>query len=103
MRDQAMVANRNTETGQNVEQAKHRPGDPGVIVEVRKGRKSDQGAEGDEAEQEDGAVAHTRPGTAQGRSSGLSHGKISRLVLTALLFGTVRSRYQRPGCHQKIY
>src|SRR6266496_1895841 len=83
MRNQAMVANGDPKTGQNVEQAKHRPVHPRVIVEIRKGRKSDQGTERHKAEQKNGAIAHTRRGTARGLCSGLSHGKISRLVLTA--------------------
>src|SRR5437867_12789096 len=83
MRDQAMVANGDPKTGENVEQAKHCPVHPGVIVEIRKGWESDQGAECDKAEQKNGAVAYTLRGMARGLCTGLSHGKISRLVLTA--------------------
>src|SRR5438105_1457393 len=105
MRDQTMVAHGNPEAGQNIEQAKHCPVHPGVIVEIRKGWKSDQGAERDKAEQKNGAVAHTRRGTARGLCTGLSHGKISRLVLTAdTRFFLVRLRSIRKDQQsQKIY
>src|SRR5438876_8562645 len=104
MRDQAMVAHGDPKTGENVEQAKHCPVHPGVIVEIRKGWESDQGAEGDKAEQKNGAVTHWRA-AARGRSTGLCHGKISRLVLTAdTRFFLARLRSIRKDQQsQKIY
>ena len=56
-------------------------------------------------EQKNGAIAHTRRGTARGLCSGLSHGKISRLVLTAdTRFFLARLRSIRKDQQsQKIY
>ena len=69
---QPMVADRDAQAGDDVQEAKHDPIHPRVVIEVGIGGDSDEGAKGDEGEKDNGPIT-TRPGKGLNRYRGGSH------------------------------